>query len=89
MKDINHNLQIAKPSFLYFIKNMDKELTQWMQYNGVEIEDSKIFFKFKSSRNSLSFRVYGGVNINDIYFLLNGKSNDIYDFFKELKYEQE
>ena len=87
MKDINHNLEVAKPKYLYFIKNMDKELSQWIQYNGVEIDGSKIFFKFKSSQNSLNFKVYGGVNINDIYHLLSGKSNEIYDFFKKLKYE--
>ena len=87
MKDINHNLEVAKPNFLYFIKNMDKELSQWIQYNGVEIDGSKIFFKFKSSQNSLNFKVYGGVNKNNIYYLLRGKSNEIYDFFKKLKYE--
>lgn len=87
MKDYNHNLEVAKPNFLYFIKNMDRELSQWIQYNGVEIDGSKIFFKFKSSQNSLNFKVYGGVNINDIYYLLSGKSNEIYDFFKKLKYE--
>lgn len=86
-KEISHNLNVAKPNFLYFIKNMDKELSQWIQYSGVEIDGSKIFFKFKSSQNSLNFKVYGGVNINDIYHLLSGKSNEIYDFFKRLKYE--
>jgi hypothetical protein len=65
---------------------MNEELSRWIQYNGVEKDGSKIFFKFKSSQNSLSFKVYGGVNINDIYELLMGKSNEIYDYFKELKY---
>ena len=87
MKDINYNLEIAKPNFLYFIKNMDRELSQWIQYNGVEVDGSDIFFKFKSSQNSLNFKIYGGVNINEIYYLLSGKSNEIYNFFKKLKYE--
>lgn len=87
MKDINYNLEIAKPNFLYFIKNMDKELSQWIQYNGVEVDGSDIFFKFKSSQNSLNFKIYGGVNINEIYYLLSGKTNEIYNFFKKLKYE--
>ena len=86
-RDINYNLEIAKPNFLFFIKNMDKELSQWIQYNGVEIDGSDIFFKFKSSQNSLNFKIYGGVNINEIYYLLSGKSNEIYNFFKKLKYE--
>ena len=86
MEHINHNLEVAKPNFLYFIKNMDEELYRWIQYNGVEIDGSRIFFKFKSSQNSLSFKVYAGVNIGDIYYLLNGKTNEIYNFFKKLKY---
>jgi len=86
-RDINHNLEVAKPNFLYFTKNMNQELSQWVQYNGVEQDGSKIFFKFKSSQNSLNFKVYGGVNVNNIYELLMGKSNEIYDYFKKLKYD--
>lgn len=87
MEDINHNLEVAKPNYLYFIKNMNKELSQWIQYNGVEVEGSRIYFKFKSSQNSLRFKVYGGMDVNEIYYLLNGKSNEIYNYFKNLKYE--
>lgn len=87
MKDIIHNLEVAKPRFLYFIKNMDKELAQWIQYNGVEVEGSSIYFKFKSSQSSLNFKVYGGVDVDNIYYLLGGRTTEVYDFFKELKYE--
>lgn len=87
MKTIYHNLDVAEPKFLYFIKNMDMELSQWIQYNGVEIDDDKIFFTFKSSQNSLNFKVYGGVNTEDVYYNLRGKFNKIYDFFENLKYE--
>lgn len=86
MGDISHNLEVAKPNFLYFIKNMNQELSQWIQYNGVDEDGSKIFFKFKSSQNSLNFKVYGGVNVSNIYELLSGKSNEIYNYFKMLKY---
>lgn len=86
-KEINHNLEVAKPNFLYFVKNMNYELSRWIQYTGVEKDGSKIFFKFKSSQNSLSFKVYGGVSINNIYELLSGKSGEIYDYFKKLKYD--
>jgi hypothetical protein len=86
-KDINHNLEVAKPNFLYFITNMDRELSEWIQYNGVEIEGSRIMFKFKSSQNSLSFKIYGGVNINNIYELLMGSSDKIYEYFKTVKYD--
>jgi hypothetical protein len=87
MRDINHNLEVAKPNFLYFTKNMNQELSQWIQYNGVEKDGSKIFFKFKSSQNSLNFKVYGGVDVNNTYELLSGKSNEIYEYFKKLKYD--
>lgn len=86
-KGIDYNLEMAKPLFLYFIKNMNKELSQWIQYNGIEIESDKMFFKFKSSQNSLNFKIYCGLNVNDIYYLLRGKSNEIFEFFKKLKYE--
>jgi hypothetical protein len=84
--DIKHNLDVSKPNFLYFIKNMDKELCQWIQYSGVEIDGGNIFFKFKSSQNSLNFKVYGGVNINNVYYILRGKYTEIYDFFEKIKY---
>jgi len=87
VNNINHNLEVAKPMFLYFIKNMNKELSQWIQYNGVDVDGSKIFFNFKSSQNSLNFKVYAGVNINNIYEFLRSKSNEIYEYFKKLKYE--
>ena len=88
MNLIQHNLEVAKPRFLYFIRNMNYELRQWIQYRGVEVEGSSIYFKFKSSQNSLSFEVYAGVNIGDIEWLLDAHSNEIYDFFKQLKNNQ-
>ena len=88
MEKIKHNLNVATPEFIYFIKNMKTELSQWIQYCGVEIEnESRIIFKFKSSQKNLSFTIYAGVNTGDIYFLLRGKSNEIYDYFRALKYE--
>jgi hypothetical protein len=86
-KKIEHNLKIAEPMFLYFINNMDTELSQWIHYNGVELEGSQIYFNFKSSQNSLSFKVYGGVNVNNSFFALKGKTNEVFEFFKKLKYE--
>lgn len=87
MKDITHNLEVAKPMFLYYIKNMDIELSRWIQYVGVDNERGKIFFKFKSSQNSLNFKVYAGVNINNTYEALRGESNKIYEYFRNIKYE--
>ena len=88
MENIKHNLNVATPEFKYFIENMNYELAKWFQYCGVEIEyENRIIFKFKSSQKNLSFTVYAGVNTGDIYFLLRAKSNEIYDYFRALKYE--
>ncbi len=82
---IDHNLEVAKPSFLYFISNMKPDLRRWIQYNGIEKERSRIYFKFKSSQVSLSFKIYAGVNVNNTAEELRAKSNEIYDYFKKLK----
>ena len=88
MKNITHNLNVATPEFKYFIENMNPEISQWFQYYGVEIEnESSIRFKFKSSQKNLFFTIYAGVNTDNIYFLLRGKSNEIYNYFRNLKYE--
>lgn len=87
LTSIEHNLKIAEPRFLYFIKGFNYELAQWVQYKGFEISDDQIFFIFKSSQNSLSFKVYAGININNIDFKLNAKSEQIYNYFKNLKYK--
>lgn len=86
-KLIKHNLELSKPIFEFFIKNMNSELSQWIQYRGFEIEGSRILFNFKSSQNSLNFQVYAGVNIGDIEFLLRCKSDYISRYFKKLKLE--
>ena len=85
--NIEHNLEVAKPSFIYIVTNIKTELAQWIQYNGVETNGSQIYFKFKSSQISLTFKVYAGVNINDTYYHLRGHSNDIYNYFRELKHQ--
>lgn len=87
-KDIQHNLEVAKPRVQYFIKNMSRELSQWIQYAGVEIKPGHLYFRFKSSDNSLNFTVYAGVNINDIGLLLRAQSNYIYNFFDSFIREQ-
>lgn len=86
--EINHNLELAKPRFIGFIKLIDKSLSQWIQYQGFELEGSQIYFKFKSSQNSLSFKIHGGVNLNDEHeSLFLDSFNNIYNYFKEIKYE--
>ena len=82
---IQYNLEVAKPKFLYFIHNLNYELRQWIQYNGLTVEGNKLYFKFKSSENSLSFKVYAGVNVGNIEFILDARTNEIYEYFKQLK----
>lgn len=85
-KDIEHNLKCAEPAFRKFIYNIDPLLSKWIQYTGTQIEGSQLYFTFKSSQNSLSFKVYAGVNIGNTEFLINAQSNEIYEYFKSLKY---
>ncbi len=84
--DIGHNLRVASPAFLRFITNMDSSLSRWIQYRGVENDRGSLYFLFKSSQNSLNFKVYAGVNIHDIYDRLDIRFNDIYHYFRDLKY---
>ena len=82
---IIYHLDLAKPNFLYFIKNINNEISQYIQYIGLENDNGKIYFKFKSSQNSLNFKIYAGQDINNSYYILKSKTNEIYHFFRKLK----
>jgi hypothetical protein len=84
---IQHNINVAKPSFERFIKFMHPELSRWIQYCGFEIVDeNKTMFIFRSSSDSLEFKVYAGIAMPDIEFDLRSGHNDIYEYFRTLKY---
>jgi hypothetical protein len=85
MKNISYNLDLVTPIFIDFIKNINMEFSQWIKYNGVELENDTIYFKFKSSQNSLNFKIYGGLNNDNIYYLLKGKTTLIYTHFENVK----
>lgn len=85
---IRHNLEVAKPIFINFISSIDASMSKWIQYRGVKNDNGRIVFKFKSSQNSLSFEVYGGVSTMGVFELLQASSNEIYDYFRDLKYDQ-
>jgi hypothetical protein len=87
MKSITYNLEVAKPQFLFYIKNMSQELSQWIQFNGIEQNGESLFFNFKSSQNSLTFKIYAGVYHLDTFYLLRSRTNVIYEYFKKLKNE--
>jgi hypothetical protein len=84
---IQHNLDVALVGFISMISRMDIELSRWVQYQGIEKNGSNILFKFKSSQNSLSFSVYGGVSIGDIEYKIEGNYDLVYNFFRTKKYE--
>jgi hypothetical protein len=85
MGNISYNLDLVTPIFIDFIKNINMEFSQWIQYNGIELENDTIYFKFKSSQNSLNFKVYGGLNNDNIYYLLKGKTSLIFNHFENVK----
>lgn len=87
MEKFYHNLEIAKPRFIYFIDNMGEALASGIQYSGVELcAGEQLYFKFKSSQHSLRFEVYCGVNTDGMYERLKGKTKDLYDYFRDLKH---
>jgi hypothetical protein len=86
-KRIQHNLDCALNGFISMISKMDIELSRWIQYQGIEKNGSYIVFKFKSSQNSLSFSVYGGVSIGDVEYKIEGNYDLVYNFFRTKKYE--
>ncbi len=85
MEKIDTNINIAQKEFIDITKNLTKECLYYIQFKGVILENDFIYFNFKSSQNSINFKVYGGVNINDIYLTLKGKTNYIYTFFEQIK----
>jgi hypothetical protein len=87
IKEIEHNLEVAKPLFLAFITNMNPSLARWIQYRGFEIKGSGLVFNFKSSQNSLSFSCFAGVAMPDMETKLFVFNELIYEYFKALKYE--
>ena len=88
MKSINHSLEIVTPMFLSYLKNFDKDFAKWIQYVGCYTSsDGKLFFKFKHSQNSLNFECYAGENIDNLEMSLKIRNNEIYEYFKKIKYD--
>ena len=63
---------------------------KWIQYAGVEVENEAIYFKFKSSQNSIEFKFFVHTEIDGDFTLsliLNAHYMEIYEYFRNLKYE--
>jgi hypothetical protein len=84
---ISHNLDVADPRFLYFIKNMNYDLACWIQYVGFENDNGRLYFKFKSSQESLRFEIFAGICVNDVESDLSISFNEIYEHYRKLKYD--
>ena len=82
--DISQNLAIVKPSFMYVIENMTYDMAQWIQYQGVYAKGARLYFKFKSTSNSLRFDVPAGFNINNIIYSMKGRTHEIAQHFNLL-----
>lgn len=86
--NLEHYLNVSEKGFLFFIDNMNKELAQWMQYKRPIFERSHVFFEFKSSQNSLSFKVYAGIAMPSDVGMIKGNLINIDDFFERLLIEK-
>jgi len=62
IKKIQTNLDMAKPMFEFYLKNINWEIAQWLYLEKAIIKDHRIWFYFKSSSISMEFRIYGGSN---------------------------
>lgn len=78
---LQFSLDIAKPAFIRMMKDLNPKAGRWIQYQGHELENDKVYFLFKSSQNSLSFKVCGGLMITESYI----PYDEVYQYFKELK----
>ena len=87
MKTINHSLELVTPLLLNYLENFSKDFSKWVQYVGCYEEHGKIYFKFKHSQNSLNFECYAGENIDNLEMFLKVRNNEIYEYFKKLKYD--
>jgi hypothetical protein len=63
--DIQHHLDLATPTFEYYLTSINWDLAQWIYLEKSTIEDNEIWFHFKSSSTSLQFKVYAGINAKD------------------------
>ena len=85
---IEHNVDLARPYFLEYCKQLAPGALKWIQYKGYEVEKGKIYFLFKSSQNSLRFKVGAGLLLNPEYeYYFRGNSAKLYEYFKSLKTE--
>lgn len=85
IKKINTNLEIAKTEFIHISKNFKTDALYYIQYRGAVLIDSNIYFNFKSSNNSINFKVYAGVDVNDCFLSIKSKTNYIFNFFEDIK----
>lgn len=56
-----------------------------IKYNGIELEGSRIYFKFNSTGYSFNFSIEAGFDIDGSYYKLKARSSDIFREFEKIK----
>lgn len=84
-KNIQTNLDVAKPMFEFYLSNINWDIAQWLYLEKAVIHEHEIWFYFKSSSVSLEFRVYGGVNVQDLKSL-SAYYDEAYLYFQRIKW---
>lgn len=82
-------MDVAKPRFQQLIQAIDPEIARWFRYDTFEVQNkNQLYFVFDNSNNQIQFKVYAGVFMGEHHEIqLLESFSDIYDFFKQLKYD--
>lgn len=79
--NITPYIELAKPVYEFYIKNLSKDFSTYIKYNGIELEGSRIYFKFNSTGYSFNFSIEAGFDIDGSYYKLKARSSDIFREF--------
>jgi len=83
--NITPYIELVKPVYEFYIKNMSKDFSTYIKYNGIELEGTRIYFKFNSTGYSFNFSIEAGFDIDGSFNKLKARSSDIYIEFEKIK----
>ncbi len=83
--NISPYIELAKPVYEFYIKNLSKDFSTYIKYNGIELEGSRIYFKFNSTGYNFNFCIEAGFDIDGSYYKLKTRSSDIFQEFEKIK----
>lgn len=64
---------------------MSKDFSTCIKYKRIELEGSRIYFKFNSSGYSFNFCIEADFDIDGSYHMLNERSSEIFQEFEKIK----